>query len=395
MKLSLSKKMFKVFIFLSLVSLFADMTYEGGRSIFGSYAKILGASALLASLAMAGELLGYVSRFISGIIATRLKSSKVYWGLTISGYAINLIAIPLLAFSGNCLIAILLILLERIGKGLRSPVRDVILAEVTEKIGRGKAFGLHETLDQIGAILGPLIVTISLFLTNSNYQITFLILAIPAFLALFFLFSAYFEYPNVKAAEKTFNKNLRSKDKMKVFWIYSIAMSLVALGFISWINFSYILKTSDVFPDYYIATFYLIAMLADGLLALPIGLMYDKFGLVSLLFAPIASILIIPLLFTQNFISVAIASVLWGIVMAIYESNARAAIADILPENKRAFGYGVFGLGFGVAWTVGSAIYGYLYEVSQSSMIYFAISTELVALALLLITIYKWKRNSK
>jgi hypothetical protein len=81
--------------------------------------------------------------------------------------------------------------------------------------------------------------------------------------------------------------------------------------------------------------------------------------------------------------------------MAIYESNARAAIADILPENKRAFGYGVFGLGFGVAWTVGSAIYGYLYEVSKSSMIYFAISTELVALALLLITIYKWKMNSK
>jgi MFS family permease len=395
MKLNLSNKMFKVFIFLSLVSLFADITYEGGRSIFGSYAKILGASALLASLATAGELLGYISRFISGIIATRLKSSKVYWGLTISGYVITLIAIPLLAFSGNWFIAILLILLERIGKGLRSPVRDVILAEVTEKIGRGKAFGLHETLDQIGAILGPLIVSISLFFTNSNYQITFLILAIPAFLALFFLFSAYFEYPNVKAAEKTFKKNLRSKDKMKIFWIYSIAMSLVALGFISWINFSYILKTSDVFPDYYIATFYLIAMLADGLLALPIGLMYDKFGLVSLLFAPIASILIIPLLFTQNFISVAIASVLWGIVMAIYESNARAAIADILPENKRAFGYGVFGLGFGVAWTVGSAIYGYLYEVSQSSMIYFAISIESVALALLLITIYKWKRNPK
>jgi MFS family permease len=393
MKLNLSKKMFKVFIFLSLVSLFADMTYEGGRSILGSYAKILGASALLASLATAGEFLGYVSRFISGMIATKLKSSKVYWGLTISGYVINLIAIPLLAFSGNWYIAILLIFLERIGKGLRSPARDVILAEVTEKMGRGKAFGLHEALDQIGAVVGPLIVSISLFVTNSNYPITFLILAIPAFLALFFLFGAYFEYPNVKAAEKTFKKNLKSKDNMKIFWLYSIAMSLVALGFISWVNVSYILKASNVFPDYSIATFYLIAMLADGLLALPIGLMYDKFGLVSLVFAPISSILIIPFLFTKNFISVTIASFFWGIVMAIYESNARAAIADILPENKRAFGYGVFGLGFGVAWMIGSAIYGYLYEISQSSMIYFALATEILALILLFIVIKSFKKK--
>jgi MFS family permease len=393
MKLNLSKKMFKVFIFLSLVSLFADMTYEGGRSIFGSYAKILGASALLASLATAGEFLGYVSRFISGMIATKLKSSKVYWGLTISGYVINLTAIPLLAFSGNWYIAILLIFLERIGKGLRSPARDVILAEVTEKMGRGKAFGLHETLDQIGAVVGPLIVSISLFVTNSNYPITFLILAIPAFLALFFLFGAYIEYPNVRAAEKTFKKSLRSKDNMKIFWLYSIAMALVALGFISWVNVSYILKASNVFPDYSIATFYLIAMLADGLLALPIGLMYDKFGLVSLLFTPIASILIIPFLFAQNFISVAIASVLWGIVMAIYESNARAAIADILSESKRAFGYGVFGLVFGIAWMIGSAIYGYLYENIPFGMIYFVVFTELIASALLYILINKFRKR--
>jgi MFS family permease len=73
--------------------------------------------------------------------------------------------------------------------------------------------------------------------------------------------------------------------------------------------------------------------------------------------------------------------------MAIYESNARAAIADILPENKRAFGYGVFGLGFGVAWMIGSAIYGYLYEISHSLIIYFAIITEAVAFILLYVVL--------
>jgi MFS family permease len=79
--------------------------------------------------------------------------------------------------------------------------------------------------------------------------------------------------------------------------------------------------------------------------------------------------------------------------MAIYESNARAAIADILPENKRAFGYGVFGLGFGVAWVIGSAIYGYLYEISQPSMIYFALTTEILALILLFIVVKSFKNK--
>ncbi len=393
MKLNLNKKHLKVFIFLSLVSLFADMTYEGGKSIFGSYAKVLGASALLASLAMGGEFLSHVSRFVSGIVATRLRSSKVYWSLTIFGYLINLLAIPLLAFAGDWLAAIVLIFLERIGKGLRAPARDVILAEVTEKMGRGKAFGLHEALDQIGAVIGPLIVSLSLLLTNSNYSITFLILIFPAFFALFFLFSAYLEYPNIKAAKISKKRSLKDKGSMKVFWIYSIAMSFVALGFISWINISYILKASDIFPDYSIATFYLIAMLANGLLAFPIGLIYDRFGLVSLIFAPIFSILIIPLLLTQNFVAISIASVFWGIVMAIYESNARAAIADILPEQKRAFGYGAFGLAFGVAWMLGSVIYGYIYEIYQSTMLYFAVITEVVALILLLILITKFKKR--
>jgi len=389
-----SKKMFKVFIFLSLVSLFADITYEGGRSVFGSYAKVLGATALLASLATASELLSYISRFISGLIASKLKSSKVYWGLTFIGYIINLVAIPLLAFSGNWCIAIILIFLERIGKGLRAPARDVILAEVTEKMGRGKAFGLHEALDQIGAVTGPIIVSLSLFTTNSNYSTAFLVLAIPAILALTFLSLAYLEYPKVKAAEGKFkSKAHENSNNMKIFWIYSIAMSLVALGFISWINVSYILKDSGKLPDYSIAIFYSIAMLVDGLLAFPIGLIYDRLGLTSLLLAPIASALIIPLIFIQDYLSIGIAVSLWGIVMALYETNARAAIADISPESKRAFGYGVFGLAFGITWMIGSLIYAFIYENFPFLMVYFVLLVESLAFALLVALIKMHKKK--
>ncbi|MEM2665763.1 MAG: MFS transporter, partial [Nitrososphaerota archaeon] len=82
----LGKELFTVFILLSLVSLFADMTYEGARSVFGSYVGLLGATAFFASLASIGEFLGYVARLLSGTLAGHWRSSKVYWSLVFAGY---------------------------------------------------------------------------------------------------------------------------------------------------------------------------------------------------------------------------------------------------------------------------------------------------------------------
>jgi len=373
------------FILLSLVSLSADMTYEGARSVSGAYLEVLSATAIFASLASIGEFLGYIMRFVSGIVAGYLKSSKGYWGLTFTGYILNLIAVPLLAFSGQWQIALLLIFLERMGKGLRTPARDVILAEVTEKIGKGKAFGLHEALDQVGAVLGPLVVSLALFVSN-NYAFAFLILAVPAAASLSFLLGAYIKYPSVKAAENSVSP-LKSKTVLsKVFWFYTISMSLVAFGFMHWINVSYFFKAEGL-PDYIIPTMYLIAMLVDGLLAFPIGLIYDKIGLVSLLLTPIFATLVVPAIFMGGFISALFASIFWGIVMGIYESTARAAIADILPSEGRAYGYGIFGMFYGIAWMSGTIIYGYLYQNSPNYMLPFAILIESIAFIILIITV--------
>ena len=86
----------------------------------------------------------------------------------------------------------------------------------------------------------------------------------------------------------------------------------------------------------------------------------------------------------QDYLSIGIAVSLWGMVMALYETNARAAIADILPESKRAFGYGVFGLVFGVTWMIGSLIYGFIYENYPPLMVYFALLVESLAFVLLI-----------
>jgi len=377
------REMLLVFLFLSLVSLFADVTYEGARSVLGSYAEVLGATALCASLVSIGEFLGYATRLASGVLVSRSRSSKGYWLMVFMGYALNLAVVPLLAFAGYWQLATVLIFFERMGKGLRTPARDTILAEVTEEVGRGKAFGLHEALDQAGAVLGPLVVSISLYLSEGSYAITFLLLAFPAAISMTFLYMAYRKYPKLKAVELPPQHGKRTLPK--TFWLYVIASSIMSMGFIHWVNVSYYLRAEGLLSDPLIAVMYLVAMLVDGIVAFPIGLLYDKVGPSSLLMAPISSALIVPLLLTRDSALVLASSVLWGVVMGVYESTARAFVADITSPENRAFGYGIFGAFFGFSWMLGSITYGYLYQTCPENMKMFSIACNASALALLVI----------
>ena len=385
------REMLLVFLLLSLVSLFADVTYEGARSVLGSFALVLGATALYASLANIGEFLGYATRLASGLAVSRLRSSTGYWLMVFIGYALNLVVVPLLAFAGHWELAIVLIFFERMGKGLRTPARDTILAEVTEEVGRGKAFGLHEALDQAGAVLGPLVVSISLYLSEISYAITFLFLAFPAATSMSFLYMAYRKYPRLKAVEPP---PQHSKGTLpKTFWLYVAASSIMAMGFIHWVNVSYYLKAEKLLLDPLIAIMYLVAMLVDAIVAFPIGLLYDKVGPSSLLIAPISSVLIAPLLLTRDFTLVLVSSVLWGVVMGVYESIARAFVADITPPESRALGYGIFGAFFGFSWMLGSMTYGYLYQSCPENMRLFSIACNALALAFLAIISFKTGRR--
>jgi MFS family permease len=389
----MKREMLVVFLLLSFVSFFADVTYEGARSVFGSYAEVLGATALCASLASIGEFLGYVTRLASGVVVARSRSSVGYWLMVFTGYALNLVAVPLLAFAGYWQLAVVLMFFERIGKGLRTPARDTILAEVTEEVGRGKAFGLHEALDQAGAVLGPLMVSASLYLSGNSYATTFSLLAVPATISMILLYMAFRRYPTLKAVE---NPLPWGKSTLpKIFWLYVVASSIMALGFIHWVNVSYYLKAENLLPDPLIALMYLVAMLVDGIMAFPIGLLYDKIGPSSLLIAPISSALIAPFLLTKDFTFAVASSALWGVVMGVYESISRAFVADITPPEGRAFGYGVFGAFFGFSWMLGSMTYGYLYQYCPDYMTWFSAVCNASAFACLAaITLKTGRRRS-
>ena len=179
-------------IFLGVVSLFADMTYEGTRSITGPYLAILGASGMAVGfVAGVGELLGYALRLVSGYLTDRTGR---YWAITLLGYGLNLLAVPLIALTGRWEFAAVLIIAERVGKAIRTPARDAMLSHATKEVGHGWGFGLHEALDQAGAVFGPIVVAAVLY-SQGGYRRGFGVLLVPALLALSVLMVAWRLYP--------------------------------------------------------------------------------------------------------------------------------------------------------------------------------------------------------
>ncbi|MEM2296651.1 MAG: MFS transporter [Ignisphaera sp.] len=287
------KRMLVVFMLLGLVSLAADMVYEGARSASGAYLEHLGAPPIASSIVGLGEFIGYILRFVSGVLASYLGSSAAFWGFVALGYGMNVMVLPLLGFTDLWWIATTLYLVERIGKGLRAPLRDVILAEVTEGIGKGKGFGLHEVMDQVGALVGPLL--FAYMLIHYNYQIAFLVLLIPGIMAMLFVFTAWFLYPKIKSVEVSIEK-IMFKSLGRGFWLYTFSMILQSFGFIHWAIASYFLKYWRILEDAEIALLYAIAMGVDAIIAFPIGYLYDKTKFKSLYITPITTLTITLLL---------------------------------------------------------------------------------------------------
>lgn len=382
-------KAIKFIVILGVVSLFADIVYEGGRSIGGPFLLSLGAgAAVVGVVAGLGEFIGYGLRLVSGYLSDRFKS---YWLLTIGGYSLSVLAIPLLAFAGNWQIASLLFVLERLGKAIRTPARDLILSAATEKIGRGKGFGIHEALDQIGAIGGPLLIALFLYLKR-GYRSSFAILFIPAILTLMVLFLAKWRYPaqSVSASRAELSKE-SSKEKLPViFWLYTLFIVFSLGGYAPFQIISYHFKNQSIISDAQIPLLFAFAMGIDGIVALIIGRTYDRIGLTSLFAIPIVSIFIPFFAFSSHYSFAWIAMALWGTVMGMQETIMRAAIADMVSINSRGMAYGIFNTAYGLSWFVGSSIMGFLYNISIQYLVIFCIIIEMVSLPIFWLI---WKRR--
>jgi len=360
---------------LGIVSMFADITYEGARSVLGPFLNNLGASATQVGLiAGIGEMLAASLRFFSGRFADRTRS---YWAITIIGYGVNLIAVPALAFAGNWWTAALLVALERTGKSIRGPARDVLLSEATATVGHGWGFGLHAALDQTGAVIGPLVVAITVAKSHA-FGPAFLGLALPAAAALGALLLARAWFP---AQGATAPQQIEQTEFPQVFWIYVASAGVLACGFVDFALLSFHFQKAGVATQAMIPLLYSGAMAVNAVTAPLFGRLFDRFGLVALSIGTLISMLSLPLGFLGGPIAAAVGVACWATGIGAQDATLRSGIARVVSMNKRGSAFGAFNGIYGVMWFVGSSIMGFLYDRSLIAVVIFGVTMQLAAAA--------------
>ena len=361
-----------------IVSFFADMTYEGAHSILGPFLEGLNATAFqVGFVAGLGEMLAASLRFFSGRWVDR---TRAYWTVAFIGYGMNLIVVPALAFAGNWQAAALLVVAERTGKGIRGPARDVLLSEATQHVGHGWGFGLHAAMDQAGALIGPLIMAVSVARSH-HFNSAFLVLGIPALGALIALGAARFLDPwsarNAKPAPTTVLPS--------VFWAYIVAAGVIALGFVDFPLLAYHFQKTKLFDQPTIPLLFAMAMGINGVVALVLGRLFDRFGLAVLVAGLVASSVALPLGFLGGATAAVWAVALWATGMGAQDATLRAGISQVVSMNKRGSAFGAFNALYGIMWFVGSLVMGKLYDMSMlAALVAFGVIAQLAAAVMFL-----------
>lgn len=381
-------------ILIGLVSLFSDMCHEGAKSIYGQFLQLSGASPKIISLIGGlGEFLGTALIFVTSIIASKTKK---YWTMTIIGYTLNLFCIPLLALTtpNGYIYAISLILLERVGKAIRKPAKNTLVSFSSKNIGEGKSFALMEFLDQIGAFIGPLLLTLVLSLKNGtnifdDYRFCFLILLVPAVVTIIILLFTAYKYPTPEEfEEESVKENKTNVNYSKSFIVYLVAIALIGFSFIDFPLISLDILNKHIINESYLPLLYALAMLIDSISALVFGTLFDKIGMKTLVVSTICSMFFPLLIFRYDNLSIVITGVaLWGIGMGAIESILKSSVAKMSTIENRSKCFGIFEGVFGLAWFIGSAILGFIYEYNNLFFITLPIVLQTISVILFIYTV--------
>ncbi len=375
----------RLILLLGVASLLGSLVSNGARSVTGPYILLLGGSAALVGLvAGSGEFIGYALRSATGAY---VGQSQRYWKVAITGYGL-LAAIPLLAFAVRWETAAVLIIAERIGKAVRTPARDTILSHATTTVGRGWGFGVHKALDQVGAVIGPLVMVVALALTG-GYATGFILLGIPLVGVAIVLFLAQSEVPRPGRLEANGGTREDGGDLPGIM-PYAAFIFLGMAGFVNFPLISFHLKAQSIIPDAAIPLFYAAAMVISVVVALLVGRVFDRIGTHVLLTIPVLSTATILLAFSLNPGVAIVGSLAWGAGIGIFETVLRASIAESTTAARRGKVYGAVSAVFGTAWFVGSVVMGVLYDVSIGHIVAYVIIVETAA-----VVAYLWMYRSR
>jgi MFS family permease len=370
-----------------VVSLLADMVYEGARSIIGPYLATLGASATVVGVvAGAGEFIGYGLRVFTGYAVGRTRR---YWTWTILGYALTVLSVPLIGVTGVLTPALILYGTERLGKAVRSPAKDTLLSYAAAKTGRGSAFGVHQALDQTGALLGPLLLAAILSWHDGDYRLAFGILAIPGVVLLAMLLWLRSRVPDPRDYEADAEDpgpapapaatSIVRPGLPRTFWQYVATVAVLSAGVASFPLLAFHALHQHLVADATIPLLFAVAMAVDGLSGFLVGRLYDTYGPRVLLAVPVAAA-ISAIAFTTNLVLLWVGIAIWGVVNGVLDSTVKAVVSELVPSAGRAPAFGWLALVRGLGLLVAGAALGVAYEQSPAWAIGLIVGINAIAL---------------
>jgi MFS family permease len=346
-----------------LVSLFADMVYEGARSLIGPRLSMLGASAATIGLvAGAGDFIGYGLRVASASLVTRTRHS---WAWTISGYALTVLSVPLLGATGSIPFTVLLFAGERLGKAVRSPAKDTLLSHASAATGRGKAFGVHQFMDQLGAVAGPLVVAGVLAARPGDHRLAFGVLAVPGAIVVALLVWLRSRVPDPSAFEapapQPTSAGTPPARLTRAFWIYVAAVAVLSCGIASFPLLAVHAETHGLVAPAMVPVLFAVAMFVEGLAGLVVGQAYDRLGARVLLAVPLAACGA-AVAFGETPALLWLGVGLWGAVNGVMDSTVKAAVTELVAPTARALAFGWLSLMRGLGLLVSGALLGAAFE---------------------------------
>jgi MFS family permease len=436
-----------------LVSLFADMVYEGARSIIGPFLATLGATAaVVGAVAGAAEFIGYGLRVASGYLVRRRRN---YWAWTITGYALTVLSVPLIGVTTVIAPALLLYGTERLGKAVRSPAKDTLLSHASTRTGRGSAFGVHQAMDQVGAMAGPLLLAAVLSQSAGSYRLAFGILVVPGVVVLALLLWLRLRVPDPAAYERAEPSSVeraepssyergepaveraepssyeraepaveraepvggeradpaayrgasmvseavqgRHHDGLRtglppLVRQYVGTVGLLSLGIASFPLLAFHAQTRGLLTPAQVPVLFAVAMAVDGVSGLLMGRFYDRLrekGAWVLLVVPVAAG-VSAIAFTDSAALVWAGVAVWGLVHGVMDSTVKAVVTELVEPGLRSVAFGWLALARGLGLLTGGIALGVVYDHSIPAAIWLVLGVNVVALAALVWVLALW-----
>ncbi len=380
---------------LGLVSLFMDISSEIIHGLLPVFlVTVIGANvAMVGFIEGLGEAVALIVRVFSGALSDRLRQRKP---LIVAGYLLGTLSKPLFALAHGVELVITARVSDRIGKGLRGAPRDALIADLTPAAIRGAAYGLRQTLDSLGAFIGPLLGIVLMFALNNAYRSVFWLALIPGFISVTILVLFVREPARLQPTQETRRLLFREVQRLpKQFWL---VLAIGVVFTLARFSEAFLLLRAEKLglAPHWVPGILLIMSLFYALTAYPAGHLSDRVGRISLLCVGLVFLISADFLlaFATHMSWVIIGASLWGIHMGFTQGLFSALVADTASADMRGTAFGMFGLATGLAILIASVFAGWLWDLYGPRATFLA-GVGFAAITLMALLVYQYRLKTQ